>query len=58
MKQLNNHQIALLRVLVDRKMDSLETAITNNNSSPFTEIALKEYNEIDAILKDMKEKTN
>ena len=54
MKQLDYTQISLLRVLVDKKMDSLETAIENNRTSPFTLIALNEYAEIDAILKDMK----
>lgn len=53
MKKLDYYQISLLRVLVDKKMDALETAINTNRHSPFTTLALSEYNEIDAILKDM-----
>jgi len=58
MKQLDYYQIGLLSVLVDKKMDSLEQAIENKRTSPFTTMALSEYAEIDAILKDMKSQAN
>lgn len=54
MKKLDYYQIGMLQFLVDKKMDALETAIANNRTSPFTELSLSEYNEIDSILKDMK----
>ena len=54
MKKLDYTQINLLLVLVDKKMATLESAIENNRISPFTEIALNEYNEIESILKDMR----
>ena len=56
MKQLDYYQLGMLQVLVDKKLASLESAIENNRTSPFTLLAVTEYNEIDSILKDMKQK--
>ena len=53
MKNLDLFQICKLRMLIDRKMDSLEQAIENKRTSPFTVSVLSEYAEIDAILQDM-----
>ena len=57
MKNLDHEMISLLQVLVDKKMNALEKSIDDKKASPFVDLYLSKYAEIESILKDMRFQT-